>query len=379
MNVLLLSRYGRQGASSRVRFYQYLPYLEEHGVRVTIRALFSDRYLKGLYGRGTRSLREISRSYLRRLADLATVHQHDLVWVEGEAFPWLPPSIETAVFGRGVPTVVDYDDAIFHRYDLHRTRAVRWALGGRIDRVMRAATAVTAGNEYLARRASRAGASRVEIFPSVVDLAKYPEPEGSAPRDELTVGWIGTPATEHYLELVYPALRQLAASGPLRLRVVGAEAPSGFGFRVESRPWSEEAEAREIATFDVGIMPLAEGPWELGKCGYKLIQCMAAGVPVVASAVGANRAITVEGETGFLASTTDDWLRALATLRADPVLRSRMGAAGRERVARNYSLAVMAPRVLSLLEEVAGSSGVTPIAVRIGGGSGVRAGYAPAT
>ena len=113
----------------------------------------------------------------------------------------------------------------------------------------------------------------------------------------------------------------------------------------EHVPWTEAAEVAAIAEFDVGIMPLADEPWERGKCGYKLIQYMACGLPVVASPVGVNRQIVEHGVNGFLAETPTQWDEALRTLLADPALRQRMGQAGRQKVERQFSLQVTGPKV----------------------------------
>jgi glycosyltransferase involved in cell wall biosynthesis len=122
---------------------------------------------------------------------------------------------------------------------------------------------------------------------------------------------------------------------------------------VESHPWSEDSEGPVLATIHIGIMPLPDEPWERGKCGYKLIQYMACGRPVVASPVGVNQDI-VTADTGLLAADQGAWLAALRRLAADPALRQAMGAAGRRKVESDYSLQATAPRLVQLLLEAAG-------------------------
>ena len=114
-------------------------------------------------------------------------------------------------------------------------------------------------------------------------------------------------------------------------------------------PCSLQTEAAELARCDVGIMPLPDAPWERGKCGYKLIQYMASGLPVVASPIGANREIVIPGETGFLAAGSEEWAEGLSRLFDDPGLRARMGAAGRAGAERLYSVGATAPRLAQLL------------------------------
>jgi glycosyltransferase involved in cell wall biosynthesis len=122
---------------------------------------------------------------------------------------------------------------------------------------------------------------------------------------------------------------------------------------VEHRRWSEEREAKEIQACHVGIMPLPDGPWEQGKCGYKLVQYMACGAPVIASPVGVNRELVQHGVTGLLASSVDEWVEALRTLRGDAALRAVMGQRGRQVVEARYCVQVTAPRLVALFRELA--------------------------
>jgi glycosyltransferase involved in cell wall biosynthesis len=354
MRVLLLSRYGRLGASSRVRSYQYQPYLRAAGIEVTAAPLFDDFYLEYLYGHAARSFTALPRAALRRLQHLLTTTRYDLLWVEYELFPWAPALLERLLAASGQRYVVEFDDAVFHRYDRHHSVVVRQLLGRKIDVVMRKAAAVIAGNPYLAARARVAGARRIEHLPSVIDLDRYPLAAEQASDRPFTIGWIGSPATAIYLHAIAPALREVCADGGTRVRLIGA--PSSFelpGIAVEHRVWVEAREAEEIQAFDIGIMPLPNGPWERGKCGYKLIQYMACGKAVVASPVGVNEQIVAAPAAGLLASNTAEWTSALRQLRADRDLRAAMGREGRRRVEQGYSLQVMAPRLAALFHELA--------------------------
>ena len=177
MNCLLLSRYGRLGASSRMRFYQYLPFLESQRIHVETAALLDDSYIRNINSGNSTDWPSILGSYMQRVRSLARSRQFDLVWVEAEIFPWLPHWAELWLSWKRLPYVVDYDDAAFHRYDLHSVKAVRWLLGRKIDQVMKRAALVVAGNSYLANRARQAGSGRIVILPTVVDLRRYaPQP-----------------------------------------------------------------------------------------------------------------------------------------------------------------------------------------------------------
>jgi hypothetical protein len=320
MKILLLSRYSRLGASSRLRMIQYLPALTAAGIEVEVAPFFDDGYLERLFD-GKKARLGTAKYFTARLQHLFGLQKPDLVWVEKEAFPWLPWPIEHAILPGNVPLVSDYDDAVYHRYDQHKRAAVRLLLGRKIDGVMAASSLVMAGNQYLADRA---------------------------------VGWIGLPSTwAEYVAPMLPVLTPLAIRHGALIRAVGSGTTMTANPTLETLPWTEATEVSWIQSMDIGIMPLNDSPWSRGKCGYKLIQYMACGVPVVASPVGVNREIVEHGVNGFLAETEADWARAIGTLLGDAELRHRMGAAGRKKVERGYSLQVYGPKVAAMLRDVA--------------------------
>jgi glycosyltransferase involved in cell wall biosynthesis len=349
-NVLVLTRYERLGASSRIRFLQFLPALERQDFTFDVQPLLDNDYVRSLYGGPRVGAANLLRSYARRFGALRRRMKYDVIWLEKEALPWLPTWMEIARL-EGIPYVVDYDDAWFHRYEGHWLRPL---LGHKIDAVMRVAHTVVAGNDYLARRARQAGARHVEIVPTAIDLERYCDLPAAPVSDDATIGWIGIPLNAHYLTILEPALRAVAADARIKLHVVGAPVPPELaGVPAESFPWSEDSEIARIAAFDIGIMPLHDTPWERGKCAYKLLQVMAAGKPVIASPVGANAQVVRHGVNGFLADTSDEWAEALRTLAADPGLRRRMGAEARRTVEDHYSTALVAPRLAAILKKAA--------------------------
>lgn len=351
MKVLLLSRYGHLGASSRYRSYQYLPYLRRQGFEITVSPLLNDKYVADLYAGRKKSFVDIAKAYSKRLVQIISARNYNLLWIEKEALPWLPAWIEHWLGLYRVPYVVDYDDAIFHRYDLHKLGLVKLILGRKIDRVMRRAALVVAGNEYLARRARNAGARKVEVIPTVIDLDKYPL--APSPENEVfTIGWIGSPGTAKYLSIITNALQEVCAGGSARVILIGSGRVDLPGVPVEYVPWSEKTEVAEMQRFDVGIMPLPDEPWERGKCGFKLIQYMACGRPVVGSPVGVNQKIIKHGSNGFQAGSNDEWVKALLALRNNQELRQKMGETGRKMVEEKYCLQVTAPRLAKLLHSV---------------------------
>ncbi|MDK2122892.1 glycosyltransferase family 4 protein [Parachitinimonas caeni] len=356
LRVLALTRYARLGASSRLRFLQYFPALAAQGIDCQESALFSNAYLQALYGGGSR-LRSTLSGYRQRLARQTDFAGYDLLWVEKELLPWLPYTIERRLLGQDVPYLLDYDDAWFHRYDSHPLAPVRQLLGDKLAKLMAGSACVIAGNAYLADYAQRAGARRVAQLPTVIDLDHYPTPAAKPATHKLVIGWIGSPSTVHFIHQLAPALAEISRNQPMQLRLIGVSNQTMPGVEVVCRPWSEASEAAEIAEFDLGVMPLPDEPWERGKCGYKLIQYMACGKPVIASPVGVNCEIVQEGVNGMLAGSHTDWCAALATLATDVGLRQQLGAAGRQRVETHYSLQIAAPQLAAILRESATGAG----------------------
>jgi glycosyltransferase involved in cell wall biosynthesis len=351
--ILLLTRYERLGASSRVRFLQYLPALQRQGFEFEVEPLLDNAYVRALYGGAPVGVAHHLPAYARRLRALLRRRRHDLIWLEKEALPWVPAAAEALLTG-GVPVVVDFDDAWFLRYEQNSHPLIRNLMSDKIDAVMRAATIVVAGNDFIAKRARQAGARHVEIVPSVIDLDRYAPPATARPADPrpLIAGWIGIPLNAHYLEALAGALR--AVADRVRLHIVGAAAPATLaGLPVETFPWTEDSEIGRIDAFDIGLMPLNDTPWERGKCAYKLLQVMAAGKPVIASPVGANRSAVRHEVNGLLAGTTEQWTEAFVRLATDPALRWRMGKAARDTVERDYSLVATLPKIATILRDAA--------------------------
>ena len=250
--------------------------------------------------------------------------------------------------------VYDFDDAMPFR-EPRREDPFSTARGNRFLRNCAESDAVIAGSEELAGLARECGPRALFVAPTPVDPAAYgPAPSPRAAGEPLRFGWIGSRATLFYLEALAEPLRAASAALPgAVLRVVADGAPSLPGVVVEPVPWSGEGEAEALRGMDVGLMPLTDDPWSHGKCGFKLLQYAATGIPSVASPVGANRAILEEGRTGLLASTPTEWEAAMVRLGRDGELRARLGVAARRHAVSRWSVDVLGPPLAHFLAQVA--------------------------
>jgi glycosyltransferase involved in cell wall biosynthesis len=254
-----------------------------------------------------------------------------------------------------VPRLYDFDDAImFGKRRGPSGWLTRIRRGAGFRRMLGCCQGVACGNRFLSEQCA-GFAGPVRVVPSAVD-ADVPQAGPRTP-GPLRVGWVGRSSNLHYLEAIAPALAAASRQRPTVLVIVSDASPRLPGVEVEFIPWSLEGEARAVAGFHVGIMPLAlDGPWSRGKCAYKLLQTMAAGVPAIGSDVGMNAELIEHDRNGLLARSPADWERLLVELADDPERGARLGRAGRETVLAAYTVDAVADRLVALLEEVAGGA-----------------------
>jgi hypothetical protein len=283
--------------------------------------------------------------------------------------PW-----KLALLPRRVPILFDFDDAVFEvspdeaeRFGAPRAARRARSRRLRLAAVLARARRVIAGNGFLADYAAQV-TPRVTTLPTAVDLAPFPEDvvrravaRRRARRGERLIGWIGSRPSLRYLEAL------AAPIGAAVARVPGArlvQICNAFidlpGVPVEKRTWSREREVSDLLDLDVGLMPIDDGPFSRGKCGLKILQYQAAGLPVVCSPVGANLEIVRPGETGLFAGDADAWTEAIVRLLTEPETAARLADAGRARVATHYSATVIGGRMADLILAAAGDGGKIP-------------------
>ncbi|HVA51143.1 MAG TPA: glycosyltransferase [Pirellulales bacterium] len=271
-----------------------------------------------------------------RWRQLRRAGRADAVLLQRKLLPWwqlrtLRRSAKTLVF--------DFDDAIFHRDSYHPKGIDNWQRMAHFWTTVYAADLVLAGNRYLYDQAAAfIGPERVRLLPTCVEPRKYPLADHAADGD-LKLVWIGQRSTVPSLYQMHEPLRAAAAAVRFDLHVISDMFPDLTGVRVRPMAWSETTESAQLAGADIGISWLPDDRWSRGKCGLKVLQYMAAGLPVVANRVGVHCEIIVDGVTGFLADTPQEWRAAVERLSNDSGLRRRMGAAARRRVEDEYSVA----------------------------------------
>ena len=269
----------------------------------------------------------------------------------------LLPRLAVGLLRRRVRRLIfDFDDAVWLR-DSYSPRGFDDARRARRFRtVMAASDLVVAGNDILASEARRwTRSDRVVVIPTCVDIDKYPiisRPAASATQ----LVWVGSSSTLRGIEQLTPTLSAIGRAVPgARLKLVCDRFIDVPDLPVDRCVWDEGTEAGEIAAADIGIAWVPDDPWSRGKCGLKILQYQAAGLPVVANPVGVQTEFVRPGETGFLATSPAEWVDAVHQLAVDADLRRRLGSAGRRQVETNYSVAAGAMKWVAALDQLARS------------------------
>ena len=229
--------------------------------------------------------------------------------------------------------IFDFDDAIFANDDGSPSKL----RDKRFEKMMQMVDEAWGGNVYLVDQAKR-WCSQTKVLPTSVEPSIYAH-EFKKPTEFFDVVWIGSRSTRRYLEGILPMMEQAAKLIPqMRLKVIADFNITSDRFPIVSIPWSIENETKELISSHVGIAPLVDNVWTRGKCALKVVQYMAAGLPVVSSAVGANQDLVINNKTGFLVNNPDDWANSLKQLKENPSLRESLGSNARQHVISNYSL-----------------------------------------
>ncbi len=383
VRLLFLATHPLEVASTRYRVLAYEPALREAGYEIQFHPFFPSESLEELYAPGKAGSKTgwLLKGARKRLEVLRGT-RYDLVFIHRELFPLglLPGMalLEGELRRHGAPVIYDFDDAIFLPHRRNRGLVGKLENTHSVRHLIALSRRVIAGNSFLAEYAAKLNPD-VVCLPTPVDTDRYVPRSNNPGGSLLTVGWIGSPSTAKYLLSLTPVFQQLARTHRFRLKVVGAGQPVRIpGVEVDCKGWDLQTEAEEFRNCDIGVYPLWDDEWSRGKCGYKALQFMASGVPVVASAIGMNNQIIRHGTDGLLARSPEEWLPALERLLDGSELRRRLGDAGRRSVEEQYALSQFAPKFLQALEEILPASKRHAPVLRVGQNGTSEPGHAPA-
>ena len=347
----------RTSPAARFRIWQFVEPLQSLGHHVEVRVTRPDRHwtpppgvglLRKPIGRAASLVRLLSAAWIARDAG-----RFDVVVMNRDLIPEVSVSALELLLAHLNPRLVfDLDDAIYLGQRGEKLRKILPCFG-----------AVVAGNDELASYLCQHNAN-VRVIPTVADGERF-RPVLRRKPGLLRIGWSGSaePLRLH-LPLIRDAMQDLARGHEFEFVVVSNQRPTFAwkGVRTRFIKWRTETEIEDLQQFDIGLMPLPDGPFERAKCAAKAVVYMAVGIPAVISPVGVSKEVVVDGGTGFHCSTRAEWHARLAELLTDALLRRRFGAAGRARFEKSYSLQAVLPRWAELLEQMAALRVVPPLA-----------------
>ena len=349
-----LHRPGRS-PSQRFRFEQFIPFLERNDWKCDYAYMLdeSDDQLFYTPGAYFQKARIVLKGFKKRLADLQSADQYDIIFIQRESFVSGSTYFERKFARSGAKIIFDFDDAIWLLDVSEANRNLKWLKDpSKTKKIISLADHIIAGNSFLADYAKDFNPN-VSIIPTVIDTEYYKSSFRS--NDEsVTIGWTGSQTTIKHLKLAEPIFNRLHEKYGDKVRFAAiTERPIDMnGTPVEQIPWDKSKEVSSLDQIDVGIMPLPDDDWSRGKCGFKGIQYMSLNKPAVMSPVGVNPEIVSDGQNGFLPSTEDEWIDCLSRLIESSDLRNEMGQKARQTIEERYSVMAVQQDLLDLLNRI---------------------------
>lgn len=349
--VLFLVPYPIQKApSQRFRVENFLPFLTAESITYKIAPFMDIDTWSVLYSGGStlKKVIGICKGYLKRIKNtLIDVRNYDYIFIHREATPIGPPLIEwfiAKVLKKKI--IFDFDDAIWIAPSSQNKILTFLKFYSKTGKICKWSHQVVGGNTYLCNYAKRFNTNVIEI-PTCVNTIDAHNRLKKQETEKVVIGWTGSHSTMIYLDFFIPVYRRLYKKFNIDFVIISNKAPEYNDPGIKFIKWQEATEVQDLMNINIGIMPLTNDAWSEGKCGFKLIQYLALGIPAVASPVGVNK-IIIDEENGFLCTTEDEWFNALNTLLNDQNLRAQMGLNGRKKIQDQYCVYANKERFLQL-------------------------------
>lgn len=341
--------------SQRLKYEQYFDRLKKAGYELEPSPFMSMRLWKIVYRPGHifEKLLWTAFGYGRRILDLFRIPFYDGIYVSLHSVPFGGPFFERLVYRLAKRSIYDIDDLVFLGKSSPVNRLEKFKSPEKIYFQMSKANHVITCTPYLTEIALKRNKQVTDISSTVDTDAYRPKKHHSNPI--VTIGWSGSLSTSPYLKIIAPVLKEVQKERNCKILVIG---DSGFeveGLKVEALPWRAETEVSDLSSIDIGLYPLPEEEWVLGKSGLKAIQYMAMGIPPVATAIGANFRVIEDGVSGFLAKTDQEWKKSILKLIDDPNLRAEMGRKSRQKAEAIFSLNANTPLYEKVFKETFGA------------------------
>lgn len=342
--------------SQRFRFEQYFNYLEKNGYQCDFSWLISEKDDRVFYNPGNTGTKFyiFLKSVVIRLQDVIKASSYDIIFIQREAFMTGTTVFEKLLARSTAKLIFDFDDAIWHQDVSEANKKFAWLKKPeKTATIIACSDMIFAGNQFLADYAARFN-SNIRIVPTTIDTDEYNplvRPDSKAP---ICIGWSGSITTIKHFEYAIPFLEELKNkyTDRITIKVIGDKTYRNQHLDIQGLAWNKEDEIKELASMDIGIMPLPEDEWSKGKCGLKGLQYMALEIPAIMSPVGVNVDIIRDGTNGFLAVSKEEWVSKISMLIEDPELRKRIGKNARQTVIEEYSVVAQQENYLKYFNEL---------------------------
>ncbi len=339
----------------RFRIEEWSPYLKKNGIDIDFLSFCDEKLQKILYTKRNffKKAVGIFRCYVRLFQKIIFLKGYQVIFLSRQAALFGPPILESIMRLKGIPIVYDFDDAVFlaPSYSALGVNKIlfylRFPLHRYVKYLCEISSHITVGNDYLCEFARRHN-KNASVIPTTIDTRRY-RVRNNGNKKTITIGWSGSHTTAViYLLPLKNVLLKLKKEVDYEFILICSEF-FDMGMPCRFIPWRANSEVEDLSRLDIGIMPLQDDEWSKGKCGLKILQYMAIGIPVVASPFGVNKEIVQDGVNGFLAETEDDWVEKLLVLIKDAKLRDEMGKKNRKLVEDRYSAELGASKLLDVL------------------------------
>jgi glycosyltransferase involved in cell wall biosynthesis len=338
----------------RLKYEQYFEIFKQEGYDITVSPFMSEAFQKIVYKKG-KYIQKIFWTligYARRVFDLFRMRRYDVVYVFLWVSPFAPPVFEKLTRKLARKMVYDIDDLVFLNPPSSSNPLVHYLRSHKNHiSLMKSADHVITCTPYLDQFVRKYNQKTTDISSTINTSAYRPKADYSV-KDKIVIGWSGSHSTSKYLHLLDNVFRELSKKYSFKLLVMGDPEFRLDEVDVEALPWKEEYEVEVIGRFDIGVYPLPDEQWVLGKSGLKALQYMALGTPTIASAIGTIHRIIENGENGFLVLSETEWKDAIIKLMEDKCLRERMGKKAAVTVEHSYSINANKGTYLGILDSL---------------------------
>jgi glycosyltransferase involved in cell wall biosynthesis len=338
----------------RLKFEQYFETWQAAGYEVDVSSFMSEQMQQLVYLKG-HFLAKISGTfggYIRRFRDLFKLKKYDIVYVFLWVTPFGPPFFEYMFRGLASKIVYDIDDLIYMKSTSPANKFIKILKSDRkVNFLMKNADHILVSTDKLMHYARQFN-TNISLIPATVDVKRYPYPVDRKTSETVVLGWSGSHTTSKYLHLLDNVLKKLSEKYLISIEVMGDKSFAIDGLPVKLIEWAAATEVQSLQQFDIGLHPLPDEEWVYGKSGGKLVQYMAAGLPMVASALGPNFKAIKEGYNGFLAASDEEWVEKLSLLIEDKALRKQMGERSRQFAEEHYSVEANSVKYLSVFNNL---------------------------